>query len=289
MHAVVLAAGFGERMRDLVKQAPKALLPLAGGTVLDRVVTSIWVDGITCIHVLHNAGWAAMFKRWKNGLRWLPQEGKKTGTPYIRIYNTGAYKPEHRRGSVGDLGWFLQRLSRRGGVLVVCADNLFRFTPEDLAELEGNGEATSAITVRPEGKLRPTVLGANPSWVQVEAGLVTEVTDTAPERPTPWRFCGPAYLSDGGIGHLRDYAKFCETAGVLADTLGGFFDWLKDKEPVRAVKKDDGRFFDLGTVNGYQEAAGSLGRGPAPGGPRRLTGQQIKHLIATGQARRVNR
>ncbi|MBO1080616.1 nucleotidyltransferase family protein [Roseomonas haemaphysalidis] len=53
--AMVLAAGFGTRMRPLTEARPKPLLPLAGRTLLDHALDRIDEAGIG--HVVVNAHW----------------------------------------------------------------------------------------------------------------------------------------------------------------------------------------------------------------------------------------
>ena len=236
MHAVVLAAGFGERLGDLSKKGPKALLPLGRVTVLDVVVTALWVEGVSCIHVVHNRRWSAAFKRWQKGLIWVPRSAERKDFPFLRLHDSGAIVPDDRRGSVGDLAWVLAKMKRLDGVLVACGDNVHEFSASALEVLRGE---TSAISVRSECELRPAVVAGRPSWVQVEAGKVSCIEDQEPDRATPWRFCGPAYLSAQDCKRTLEFAMLVEQAGIRADSLGALFDWLSEEGEVRAVKLGD--------------------------------------------------
>ena len=46
MHAIILAAGYGRRMHPLAADRHKALLPVAGGTILGRIVESLRAIGV---------------------------------------------------------------------------------------------------------------------------------------------------------------------------------------------------------------------------------------------------
>jgi len=125
MHAVILAAGLGERMGSPLARRPKALLPLGRGCLIDKVVTAVWVPGITAIHVVHNdlimeweeprpknqgfgmqrhqLSWPREFKRWRKASRWSDEPGKNKGAPYIKLHNDGVHWPKDRLGILGDL------------------------------------------------------------------------------------------------------------------------------------------------------------------------------------------
>ena len=52
MKAVVLAAGYGNRMRPLTDRVHKTLLPVAGRTIIDRIVDGLRRVGITDVGVV---------------------------------------------------------------------------------------------------------------------------------------------------------------------------------------------------------------------------------------------
>ncbi|MGC8514204.1 MAG: NTP transferase domain-containing protein, partial [Acidimicrobiales bacterium] len=58
MKAVILAAGLGRRMAPLTDSTHKTLLPVAGTTILDRLLGSLRICGISdvCIVTGYRAG-----------------------------------------------------------------------------------------------------------------------------------------------------------------------------------------------------------------------------------------
>lgn len=237
MHVIVLAAGFGSR---LGREEPKALLRIGGGPVLNKLVTSLWVPGVTCIRVVHNALHRVHFKAWRNQLMWIPRDGVRRDPPYVRLLCNGVKAPSARLGSVGDLAYGIGTRYSLYGILGACGDNLF---PQiEYEKLVGDGK-TSAITVRRFADL-PTDMELG--RVRFSAGEVDEITGYH-ESKAGWAFAGPFYLSPLGARLIFDYCDKMRKHGILPDSLGDFFNWLREREPVRAVISTRGPFFDLGT------------------------------------------
>lgn len=268
MHAVVLAAGFGSRLAELGETTPKPLLPLGRGCVLDQVVTSVWVPGITAIQVVHNQAvfdgggsnlkgtkvlhdWGKSFKRWARSVSWNPEPGRNKERPYIKLVPNAVRHEEERRGAVGDLAWTVKRFKKRTDpILVVCADDLF--VHPELPKLSEGGH--TKITCRAAPDLSKAVNGTNPSKVRIEGGMVAEIGDL--DDKTPWRFCGPFILQPEDFGFLFEYAELLPKAGLLPDSIGDFLQaMVEDGRPVAAHRTKQ-RFGSAGTVAGYKEAKG---------------------------------
>jgi len=292
MHAVILAAGFGSRM-SLSPFCPKPLLPLGQGCVLDHVVTSVWVPGITAIQVVHNdavvvtdvpdargiprrktADWAVEFKRWSKSLKWAPEVGRNHDTPYIRLRNNGVAEEKDRRGSVGDLAFAISKMSvdkMDRGLLVATADNLF--SHPRLSRLAGE---TSAVTVRPADGLDPSVLAGHPDFATLDGkkkiqAIGVDFTDTK------LVCCSPFFLAKKDVPFLLDYVKYHERADVLPDSIGSFFGALAEDAVVRPVLVGDCRYRDTGTVDGYEHAKGLYAKPENATAPKR--GPKLKEVI----------
>ena len=52
MQALILAAGFGRRMRPLTDNRHKTLLPISGGTIIDRIVEGLEARSVTPITIV---------------------------------------------------------------------------------------------------------------------------------------------------------------------------------------------------------------------------------------------
>lgn len=275
MHAIILAAGFGDRMGELGRR-PKALLPLGNGCVLDKVVESLWVDGINVIHVVHNdavleweeknAGgfpvrkrldWRREFKRWVKNLRWEPEEGRNREFPQLRLHNSGVKHREDLRGAVADLAHVVRKVGppRNGGFIVACCDNLFRHPYLD--KLTGSdsglvGDQPSAITCRHVSDLDPSVLASKPDSIRWSPRGMAGILKTS---VTPWCFCGPFFLSRRDVPFLLEYVDYHDRSGERADSIGEFFAALCEDAQVRMVRvRDPKKYYDVGTPQGYAVA-----------------------------------
>ena len=52
MQALILAAGFGRRMRPLTDSCHKTLLPISGSTILDRIIEGLQERAVTAITIV---------------------------------------------------------------------------------------------------------------------------------------------------------------------------------------------------------------------------------------------
>lgn len=116
MKAIILAAGYGTRLKELGINTPKPLLPVAGKPVIDYIIDKInhLVDEIV---VVTNEKFHKEFLEWKNN-----HANKK-----ITVLNDGTTSNEDRLGCVGDMRFALKQANIDDDVLIIAGDNLFQF------------------------------------------------------------------------------------------------------------------------------------------------------------------
>ena len=68
MKAMILAAGLGTRLRPLTNDRPKALVEVAGRTLLEIAIARLWEFGVreVIVNVHHFAGMIVEYLRAKN-------------------------------------------------------------------------------------------------------------------------------------------------------------------------------------------------------------------------------
>ena len=238
MHVVILAAGFGMRLGGSVNGVAKALLPIKNGvTVLDHLITSLWVDGIDKIHIVHNGLFGAKFRIWNKSKRWIPR-GERIDPPYIKLHNNRVMGNKDKFGSVGDLLFAIMEMRVPKRMLVVCGDNLF---PK--INIDDYDSDRTAITVHDVDSL--SVSDGLGRVKLNDEGMVESIGSQG-----EWAFSGPAVLSNEDVNRVEEYCDLCVKSGVLPDSLGNFFSWLPS---VYSIKLQS-YFFDVGTADGYKKS-----------------------------------
>lgn len=251
MHALVLAAGYGTRLRPLTRDAPKPLLPVAGRPVLDHLVEALAATGeIGHLHVVTNHTFADRFEGW----------AAAAPRPFpVTVLDDGATGPESRRGAVGDLLFFLEATGHRGDLLVSAGDNVFRF---DLGALlsffRARREAEVVVPVLEEDdpeRLRRTGVAVVGPGGRVEAFL------EKPEDPPARTVVPPLYLFRERV--LPLVPRHVRRGGAV-DSPGHLLEWLVGRTQVDAVRVE-GERYDIGTPESYAAARRALEAGPSGG------------------------
>jgi len=110
---LVIAAGYATRLYPLTKDTPKALLPVGGRPMLDRVLGSLAAVGADETYVVTNARFARQFEEWSKG------------HPGVQVLNDGTTSDEDKLGAIGDIAFVLDEAQVDDDLVVVAGDNLF--------------------------------------------------------------------------------------------------------------------------------------------------------------------
>jgi glucose-1-phosphate thymidylyltransferase len=113
MKAIVLAAGYATRLYPLTLNQPKALLPVGGRPMLDRVLDSLAGVGADRTYVATNAKFAPHFEEWA-AMR-----------PEVTVIDDGTTSDEDKLGAIGDIVFVLEQAEIADDLVVVAGDNLF--------------------------------------------------------------------------------------------------------------------------------------------------------------------
>ena len=231
--ALVLAAGLGTRLRPLTADRAKPALPVAGPTLIERVLA---------------------------GLR-----GHGVGQVLINLH----HRPESITAIVGDgsaLGlavrysWEMPLLGSGGGprrafslvddprLWLVNADTLSDVDFEAMAA--GHARSPALVTMAVIPNPAPDRYGG---LVVADTGEVTDFVPRGHAGPT-WLFVGVQIAERAAFEALSD--------GVPADSVGPLYRGLMAARPgaVRAFC-GGGRFLDIGTARDYREACLALSGG----------------------------
>ncbi len=132
MKLLVIAAGYATRLHPLTLNQPKALLPVGGRPMLDRVLgalASVKPDGI---YVVTNSKFAPHFREWA------------AARPDVIVIDDGTTSDEDKLGAIGDIAFVLDQAEVDEDLVVVAGDNLFS---DDLVEFGAFCRARNAPVV----------------------------------------------------------------------------------------------------------------------------------------------
>ena len=228
MKAVLLAAGYGTRLRPLTDDRPKQLLPLGGRPMLDWLLDRIREVGeVDAIHLVTNSRFAPDFAAWAE--------------PHgVSVHDDGTTSNEDRLGAVGDLGLVLERAGLAGEELLVLGDDLFEFSLADYAAWwRDKPRPASAAPLYDLGDLElATHYGI--AHTDDEDRIVSVVEK--PSDPHSTLAATLTYLlPPEHAGLIPTYLE----EGQNPDNAGSLLAWLARRERVYGYRFD-GRWYDIG-------------------------------------------
>jgi glucose-1-phosphate thymidylyltransferase len=121
MKAIILAAGYSQRLGEITRHVPKALLRVGGKPVLSHLTEKLLrINCIDEICIVSNHLYINLFKEWLA----LQDENDKGR---ITLLDDMTESPDERLGALGDLQYALKRCEIADDALVCAADNMFGF------------------------------------------------------------------------------------------------------------------------------------------------------------------
>ncbi|MBM3253742.1 MAG: nucleotidyltransferase family protein [Candidatus Omnitrophica bacterium] len=118
MKALLLAAGYGERLYPITRDIPKPLLNVKGKPIIEHLVLKLKdVDSVNEVLVITNDKFYEKFKRWK----------KNSGFSNIRLINDSTKSINARLGAIGDVQYAIRDKDIKEDLLVIGGDNFFEF------------------------------------------------------------------------------------------------------------------------------------------------------------------
>jgi glucose-1-phosphate thymidylyltransferase len=239
VRAVILAGGYGRRMRELTA-GPKSLLPVAGRPAIDYILNRLNEIAPEEILLTTNIRFKPVFESW------LAAEHLTN----IELVVEQSRSEKEKPGAVGALAQLAPKLEH-DDYLVICGDNIF----------------TSSLTGMLEYYLRkrkPVVaLYRQKSLEEVRLGsIVTLGSDNRiisfEEKPKK-----PATTIVGACVYILPYASLLRTREYLdgggdRDEPGNFISWLCKQEEVYGYMLAS-YVWDIGTPKGYEELQKEFG------------------------------
>ena len=239
MNAVLLAAGYGTRIRSLFPETPKALIDVGGRALIHHLLANLARSGaVESALVVTN-------ERYHDALR----RYLAAGEPPLptSVISDGTASEEERLGALGDLQFALRRLDRGGDVLVTATDKLLAF---ELAEpLRFACERAAPVTLCVSVPDRQRLAGRYGCVVLDADGRIVDFEEK-PERPKSNIASLAVYvLTPAAQESLDDYLR----DGGNRDAPGHFMSWLSRATTVYGYLTE-GCAYDVGTPESYAEA-----------------------------------
>jgi glucose-1-phosphate thymidylyltransferase len=237
MKAVILAAGYATRLYPLTLDRPKALLPVGGKPMLDRLLEQLApVEGLDEVYVVTNSKFAEAFREWAAGRSGLA----------LRILDDGTVDDDSKLGAIGDLDLTIREGELDADLLVLAGDNLFSesIAPFPVFALEKGGPALGVYDVGDLETIRRY------SVIELDGDDRVTRLEEKPEQPRS-TLAGIAlyFYPRSALRYVREYLE----DGNNPDQPGRLVQWLYPRTAVYGWRVP-GRWFDVGSKETLAEA-----------------------------------
>ena len=241
MNAVLLAAGYGTRIRSLFPDTPKALIEVGGRALIDHLLANLGRSGVVE---------SALVVDQRSLSRTLCGAHVAASAPPLptRVISDGTANEDERLGAQGDLQLALRRLHRGGrraggGPPTSCWPSSW---PSRCASRASARRRSPCACACPTGGAWPAGTDAC-SWTP--AGRIVDFEEK-PERPKSNIASLAVYvLTPAARELLDDYLR----DGGNRDAPGHFLSWLTRTTTVYGYVTDGGAY-DVGTPESYADA-----------------------------------
>lgn len=245
MIVVILAAGYGTRLREIAENTPKPLLPINGRPLLEYVLDCLGpLPDITRTVVVTNNKFYGQFLEWA---------GKQTLHFPVEVVNDGTDAPEERLGSIGDIQYAIESLAIKDDIIVVGGDNLFDFDLRAFQEFSrGHKENVSIGVYDIEDLEEARLFGVVALDGQGRVMSFEEKPDQPKSSLVAMCFY---YFPESTVPLVGEYLKQTEKS----DRAGDYIRWLCEKSQVYGFQFK-GRWYDIGSIESYYEAQNAFKR-----------------------------
>lgn len=242
MEAVVLAGGYATRLWPITRHRPKMLLPLAEGTVIDRILETLEAEQrVDNVYISTNRRFETTFRDFL--------DERPYDKPVLSVEQT--VEENEKMGVVGAIAQLIDREGIDDDLFVVGGDNLFSFELSTFLTFfeERDAPCIAAYDVGTREAARAYGL------VTLEGDRVVDFQEK-PDEPQSTLVSIACYAFPASI--VPSFRRYLG-GDNNPDEPGWFIQWLYERELVYAFDFD-GTWFDIGTPESYLDAvAWSLG------------------------------
>jgi len=224
MKCLILASGFGTRLRHVTKKTAKGLLPYKGKPVINYILQKIPAD--MDVYVNANKRFEPQFRQWQ-----------KTLARDIHLFIEPVKDEQQNLGAVGSLEYWARENNIDDDVIVVASDNYFEMDMADfIAHFDGRHTLVAIHDVL--NKEEACQFGV----VKLRDKRVVELVEK-PENPRSSLVATACYIFPARM--LSILHEYCSRD--KKDNLGDFIAYLIRHDEVHACVFE-GLWFDIGNV-----------------------------------------
>lgn len=247
MRALILAAGYATRLREVARDRPKPLLPIVGKPMIDHLLDKLErISEIESATVVTNARFAPLFQDWA--------EAQQRRWP-IAVLDDGTDSDANKRGAIGDILFAIEQDTISSDLFVGAGDNLFDFDLQPFfATFRERGSTVGLYDV---GRL-----DVMPQYSEVRLDADQRIVSLVEKPAAPTSTFMATALYAYRAEHLPLFREYKDAGGNM-DSPGFFPAWLHRRVPLFGYVFR-GQWFDVGTPERYREANEAWGGNLTP-------------------------
>ena len=239
MKVLILAAGYGTRLRAIGENTPKPLLDINGRPLINYILDKLEnLNGLNEVIVVTNNKFYSVFCDWKDGISF----------PHpITIVNDGTNTPDDRLGSIGDINFVLEHKTMDDDFLIVGGDNLFDYNVNEYIMFAQNKPQAVTMGTYDVGDVAQAQLFG---VVELDADnkIISFEEKPACPKSSLISMCF-YYLPQKTLGLVAAYLNEVKQS----DTSGDYIRWLREKNEVYGFQFV-GTWYDIGSIEAYRDA-----------------------------------
>jgi len=238
MKTIILAGGYAKRLWPLTKNTPKQLLSIGGRLMIEYIMEKIEnQEEIDKIMISTNKKFKDNFKKWLSGYK---------SSKDIELIIEPTLSEENKLGSVGALGYLIEKKNISEELMIIGGDNLFEFDLKDLIDYyrEKDGDIVALYDLKSIQKARNYGVA-----IVDENNQIIDFVEKPKNPPSTLVSTACYILSPEGVRSVLTYLD----KGENPDAVGFFVKWLINRERVFGFVFS-GRWFDVGSLESLKEA-----------------------------------
>lgn len=251
MVTIILAAGYGTRLYPLTLDKPKALLQVAGKTILDRLIGKVEsIKECKKIIIVTNEKFHKNFKEWA---KTHSNPRGRNGFLEIEVINDGTESNETRLGAIGDINLVLEKEDIKDDLLITGSDNLFEPDLKDFVNFAYSKKPFNSIALF---DLKNAEFAKKYGICGLDKDCRVTDFEEKPKLPKSTLAATALYfIPKEKIAKISDYMK----TPLPKDAPGNLMKWLAEVDELFGYVMP-GAWYDIGDIDSLKKADDEFAR-----------------------------